>query len=65
MSFPVVDEVEICQVDIRPADNPSVLDDTNKHGQKIEKFYLRTGNSTQELSMAEASEYIRDRFKDS
>ncbi len=64
VTFPLINEIQICQVDIKQGATPVVVSDTNKHGQKIEKFYLRSGNSTQELNLSEANEYIRTRFKD-
>ena len=63
ISFPSVDEIQICQVEIKPVNKPVVLITTNKQGQKQEKFYLRTGNSTQELTISEASEFIQSRFQ--
>lgn len=62
VGFPTVKGVEICQIDIKSNKTAIVLNNKNKNGQKIEKFYLRSGNSTQELSMAEASEYIESQF---
>ncbi len=54
MTFPAVNGVQICQLEISPADERLVLSVMNKHGLKEEKFYIRTGNSTQELSLSEA-----------
>ena len=62
VSFPLVEETTISRVDINPADAPVVLEVQNKHGQKLEKFYVRSGNSTQEFSLSDASEFIRARF---
>ena len=62
ISFPSIEETDVCRVDISPANAPIVLEAQNKHGQKLEKFYVRSGNSTQEFSFSEASDYIRARF---
>jgi hypothetical protein len=62
ISFPLIDEAHICQVEVRASQAPLVVTSKNKHGLKEEKFYLRTGNSTQELSMTETSDYITTRF---
>ncbi len=62
ISFPLIEETEICRVDITPANDPTVLETQGKHGQKLEKFYVRSGNSTQEFSLSEASDFIRTRF---
>ena len=58
IKFPTIHEVEICQIDIKPSKTAIVLATKDKHGQKVEKFYLRSGNQTTELSLAEASQYI-------
>lgn len=62
ISFPSIEETDICRVDISPGKTPVVLETLNKHGQKLEKFYVRSGNSTQQFSFSEASDYIRARF---
>ena len=63
IKFPVIHEFEICQIDIKSNKTAVVLDSKNKNGQTVEKFYLRSGNQTTELSMAEASEYIESQFE--
>ncbi|MEE9327674.1 MAG: RNA-binding domain-containing protein [Cocleimonas sp.] len=63
MQFPVIHEFEICQIDIKSNKTAVVLESKNKNGQTVEKFYLRSGNQTAELSMAEASEYIESQFE--
>ena len=62
VTFPSIEETAICRIDVSPANAPVVLETQNKHGQKLEKFYVRSGNSTQEFSFSDASEYIRTRF---
>jgi predicted HTH transcriptional regulator len=61
--FPTVGDVEICQVDIQPSANPLVLEVKDKHGVRQEKFYVRSGNSSQELSVAEMLPYLAERFQ--
>ena len=60
--FPAVGEVEICQVDVRPSIKPLVLTVRDKNGVGQEKFYVRSGNSSQELSLAEVPSYLAERF---
>lgn len=62
LSFPAVDSVEICQVDVRPAKTPVIVKVKDKNGQSQEKFYVRSGNSSQELSLVEMQSYLSDRF---
>ena len=35
----------------------------DKSGQKAEKFYVRDGNASKELSISAANEYIGERFE--
>ena len=34
----------------------------DKNGQSVEKFYVRSGNSSQEIPMSEMSSYVKERF---
>ena len=61
--FPTIREVEICQIDIQPAAKPFVLTVKDKNGVGQEKFYVRSGNSSQELSVAEMPAYLAERFQ--
>lgn len=62
LSFPAVGGVEICQVDVRPAKTPVVIKVKDKNGQAQEKFYVRSGNSSQELTLVEMQAYLTERF---
>jgi membrane protein YdbS with pleckstrin-like domain len=57
VTFPEVDGVVICKVDVRPATRPVYL-----HDKGGEQFYIRAGNGSQPLSMSQAHEYISERF---
>jgi hypothetical protein len=61
--FPAIGEVEICQIDIPPANKPLVLTVKDKNGVQQEKFYVRSGNSSQELSLTEMQSYLAERFQ--
>ncbi len=57
-SFRTVDGKEICKVVIAPSLRPVFLEDgRGKH------LYIRTGNSTRELDVKEAVEYVKGRWK--
>lgn len=60
--FPLVNDVEICQVEVLPAKQPVLLEVKDKNGTKSEKIYVRSGNSSQELSMSEFNQYRKGRF---
>ena len=59
VSFPIVRDKEICRIDVLKSDKPVYLKISTKEAGVQEKFYVRSGNSTQELSISEASEYIQ------
>jgi hypothetical protein len=63
VSFPSIGESEICQVDIQPSTKPLVISVKDKNGQSQEKFYVRSGNSSQELSLNEMQAYLSERFQ--
>jgi len=62
IKFPVVDEKEICEIDIRQSKNPMYLEVIDKNGIRSKKFYIRSGNSSQELDIQESASYIKNRF---
>ncbi len=57
VNFAAVDGRTICVVSTRPSTQPVYL--THKG---TEKFYIRTGNSSQPLSMSKAAQYIGEHF---
>jgi len=63
IKFPVVDEVEICEVDIKAGVKPLYLELADTNGQKKKNFYVRSGNSSQELAIDEVASYSRNRFE--
>ena len=62
VTFPMVDELHICQVEISPAMEPLFVNVKDKEGRTQEKFYVRSGNSSQEMPLAEFQNYLRERF---
>jgi predicted HTH transcriptional regulator len=55
ITFPVIDEKEICYVVVKSKYNSPVF--LTFEGN--EKFFIRTGNSTQPLRPSEMSEHIK------
>jgi hypothetical protein len=54
----------VCKINVFAAKEPLYLKIKNKNGILEEKFYVRSGNSSQEIiSIAEINEYINTRFK--
>ena len=62
ISFPIVEEIEICVIEIKPWYRPLFSEMSDKYGIKHEKFYVRSGNSSPALPMHEITTYIRQRF---
>ncbi len=54
----------VCKIKVISGDEPLFLKVKDKNGKQDEKFYVRSGNSSQEIvSMAEVNDYINKRFK--
>jgi hypothetical protein len=62
ISFPSIDGIEICEVDVAPALRPIILKVSDRHGVQTEKFYVRSGNSSIEMPLSEMHEYAAGRF---
>lgn len=62
VTFPIIDEMEICMVEIKPGNKPLFTNLKDKHGIKCENFYLRSGNSSPALQVSEVARYVRSRF---
>lgn len=63
MQFPEFDNKIICLIQIKASTTPMFFKTKNKQGNNIEKFYVRSGNASQEISsMKEVNEYIKIRF---
>ena len=64
VEFPVIDGKEICAIRIEAGTEPVYITTTDKHGNKTERFYVRSGNTSQEIqSLKEITEYISKRFQ--
>lgn len=60
--FPIVNDVEICEIDIKAGKAPLYCEWNDKNGSTQKKFYVRSGNSSQELDIEETASYIKKRF---
>jgi hypothetical protein len=59
--FHIVDDKELCQVEIASFSAPVLVKFADKNGQVQERFYVRSGNSSQELSKTEMLAYLEER----
>lgn len=62
VTFHKVGDKEVCQIEIGAAKDPVIVTIKDKNGQSAEKCYARSGNSSQEIPLAELSAYIKERF---
>lgn len=60
--FHEVEEKDVCQIDVESAKDPLILKTKDKNGQLMEKFYVRSGNSSQEIPLSELHVYMKERF---
>ena len=58
MTFPQLAEKTLCRLNVRPAAHPVYL-----RYQGKEELYVRTGNSSQALSVSKAVQYVAGRFE--
>ena len=62
--FPEFDGKVICVIYISTGDYPLYLKIKNKQGHEVEKFFVRSGNASQEItSLQEINEYVKSHFK--
>ena len=62
VTFPAVEDKEVCVIEIKRANDPQYLKIKDKNNSEVEKFYVRSGNSSIELPMKDIAPYIRSRF---
>lgn len=62
VSFPDQDGTVVCRVDMDRSAQPVFVSLADRGGNMAERFYVRSGNSTQELKLSEATPYIRNHF---
>ncbi|HEX8572871.1 MAG TPA: DUF3320 domain-containing protein [Allosphingosinicella sp.] len=62
VSFPSVGEMTICRVDIQRSRTPVWVKLADRSGYVMERLFVRSGNSSQELSPSQAAAYEREHF---
>jgi hypothetical protein len=60
--FPILNDLEICEIDIKAGITPLYCEFNDKNGAVQKKFYIRSGNTSQELDIQETASYIQNRF---
>lgn len=62
IAFHEVGGKEVCLVETAAAKEPVIVKIKDKNGQVLEKFFARSGNSSQEIPLSEMNAYIKERF---
>lgn len=62
VSFPRVGEMTVCRVDIQRSRTPVWVKLADRSGTVTERLFVRSGNSSQELSPSQAAAYEREHF---
>jgi hypothetical protein len=62
IKFHKTDDKEVSEIEISQAREPMIVKVKDKNNQPIEKFYVRSGNSSQDLPLSEINSYFKDRF---
>lgn len=63
VSFPQHEAKEVCRVDVEPSTTPVFVSIADRGGTIAERFFVRTGNSTQEMTPSATANYIGDHFR--
>ena len=59
--FHTVEDKDISQIDVSPFAQPVLVRFADKNGQIQERFYVRSGNASQELSKAKMLAYLKEK----
>jgi len=62
ITFPEINDKELCMIEIKTGLKPIYNTSTDSNGNKTQKFYVRSGNSSQEVPINEIAEFISKRF---
>ncbi|MET0370698.1 MAG: DUF3320 domain-containing protein [Sphingobium sp.] len=62
IGFPEHEGTEVCRIDIDRSPSPVFVTTKDARDTPAERFFVRSGNSTQELSPSQTAAYIREHF---
>lgn len=63
INFPSLEGKDICQIEISQASEPLIIKLKDNNGQTVEKFFVRSGNSSQEIPLSQMKSNLQARFK--
>jgi len=61
-SFHTMEREEVCKVRISQSPRPVYVTNKNKQGQPEEQFWIRSGNSSHQLTISKIYDYCKQRF---
>lgn len=61
--FKIINDLDVCKIEIGQTNEPIILQVLDTNGQKVEKFYVRSGNTSIELPLSQVKSYFAERFK--
>jgi predicted HTH transcriptional regulator len=61
INFETINDNDICVMEIKKSIKPLYVE-ISENNQKAKRFYVRSGNTSQELSIEDINEYISSRF---
>ena len=64
VTFPEHDGLCVCRIDMDRSSRPVFVAVADRGGNVAERFYVRSGNSSQELSISQSATYIREHFNE-
>ena len=63
VSFPQHDGIDVCRIEVGPAVEAQFVSLPDRGGTVAERFFVRSGNSTQELTPSQMHLYVGQRFR--
>ncbi len=62
ISFEEISGEDVCVIDVKRGSSPLYLKTKDKNGLQQERFFVRAGNSSQQIKISEINQYINHRF---
>ena len=63
VSFPRSGDLVVCRIDVQRARTEVYVTTADRNGTVAERFYVRSGNSTQELPTSQVAAYVSEHFR--
>ena len=63
VTFPAARSEVICRVDVERSPTPIVVKLPDRNGTAVERFYVRSGNSTTDFSLSQMTEFVATRAR--